>query len=230
MTSFNDLVINIHLVDSGRDNPSNIPLAMAITFLIAPYISVPNISLVGTNFKYLFCNAFIINFSVALFLVARVRPIGTWVTISMAKVPPEITAIFFVFMALFTMLLTNNRLPCSIPLLAIHICWLFFMIGVSCETTLLTNLTGIAITIKLDPLIASCISVVNLMFLFTLKLGRTLLLVLSFSNSFFSSSRIVHMVISQLFKLNISDSASPYAPQPKIVIFIIPPFLWYREF
>ena len=102
------------------------------------------------------------------------------------------------------------------------------MIGASCETTLLTNLTGIAITIKLDPLIASCISVVNLMFLFTLKFGKTFLFVLSFFNSFFSSSRIVHIVISQLFRLNISDRARPYAPQPKIVIFIIPPFLLYR--
>ena len=105
----------------------------------------------------------------------------------MAKVPPEITAIFLVFMALFTILLTNNRLPCSIPLLAIHICWLFFMIGASCETTLLTNLTGIAITIKLDPLIASCISVVNLMFLFKLLLLLTILI----NSSIWSSSEFL---------------------------------------
>ena len=77
LISCNDSVIRKLLVDSEYPNPSNIPAAIAITFLIDPHNSTPSTSDVSLSFIESLSNTFLIKFIVVLFLLAIVNPIGS---------------------------------------------------------------------------------------------------------------------------------------------------------
>ena len=69
--------ISIALVESLAFNPSKIPAAKAITFLIEPQISTPITSVDSRNLIYLFAKAFFASSRVFFFLLARVNPLAS---------------------------------------------------------------------------------------------------------------------------------------------------------
>lgn len=100
---------------------------MARIFFTEPHISVPFISLVVLILVLFVCNAFFIIFSVSLFFVARVSPIGESFIISTAKLPPEMIPYFLVCIYFFKILSGSLFVFCYIPLVARHMCVFLFM-------------------------------------------------------------------------------------------------------